>query len=673
MLLNLSDHKYRSPIIFVVFFFICIFTYGNSLNNDFIFDDYSIFSDPLIKDIKYLPYHFHPDKSNLLAKEISSEEVYYRPLAYSIWMICYLFFNGSTFGYHFTNVVLLTVAGFLIYLFFNALFRNWSLAFLTAVLFIVHPMNGLIVNYITASIFAFQLSCLFLSLWAFLQVADHKKQHYFFLSLACFILALLTHETSMVLPFYVTLILFYRKEEWKNIAVKSAPYFGVAGLYFFFRMFYASIKTSILDKFSNFEMNLPQFIATYTKLAAWYLVNLFTLDGIVLKWATPVLTGEQVWPWLLGLLLFLILLGLSLWLYRKKRIVILAVAWLLIGFLPVLFACLFEPKTGLIIEPHWLFFPSVGFFLLLAFSLTELQSQMPRRSWQMIVIFIILSWIVVSWRYNRLWSDDLKYSQFWLKQVPGYKSVQFYLANAYSRNHQFDKGRAVYRQALESEKTDWQIYNNLGLMDLAEGHYQDAERNFLLAVNLNPASALGYNNLGTTYLRQNKTAEAKKAFRYSIEINRFLLEPHLNLASVYEQQGEPQAAFLIYQNNLKRRPDEPKSLYAIMKIYLEQNEPEMAQKTAGQLIQHTSDAVILTQAGSLLAAHNLNPLALDAYEKAIQVNPQYPDAYIEIGKLLGNMRKYDLAIQFWQEGSRFAPGDPRFDQLIAQAQKLKSP
>ena len=107
------------------------------------------------------------------------------------------------------------------------------------------------------------------------------------------------------------------------------------------------------------------------------------------------------------------------------------------------------------------------------------------------------------------------------------------------------------------------------------------------------------------------------------------------------------------------------------RIHLEQNEKAEAILVAQESLRYTKDAEALTQLGSLLASHNLPLQALDAYEKAMKINPKFPTAYMEMGKLLGNMDKFNLAIHFWEEGLRLDPQDERFTQLIMEAKKLQ--
>ena len=59
--------------------------------------------------------------------------------------------------YHLLNLFLFALMSLLIYLVIGKVAANYHLAFLTGLFYLVHPINGILVNYISASIYAFQM------------------------------------------------------------------------------------------------------------------------------------------------------------------------------------------------------------------------------------------------------------------------------------------------------------------------------------------------------------------------------------------------------------------------------------------------------------------------------------------------------------------------------------
>ena len=126
-------------------------------------------------------------------------------------------------------------------------------------------------------------------------------------------------------------------------------------------------------------MNAAQYFASYAKLAFWYLGQLVLPDGIVVIWATPVLREGVFW-WLLLSGLCAGALVLCMVRCRGKRPLFPAfgLLWLVVGLLPLAAACLVEPTRGLVVEPYWLVFASLGFYIFLAQMLEAIYKQ---RAW----------------------------------------------------------------------------------------------------------------------------------------------------------------------------------------------------------------------------------------------------------------------------------------------------
>ena len=73
-----------------------------------------------------------------------------------------------------------------------------------------------------------------------------------------------------------------------------------------------------------------------------------------------------------------------------------------------------------------------------------------------------------------------------------------------------------------------------------------------------------------------------------------------------------------------------------------------------------------------MAQNGAVDIALDSFIKALRVAPDYKEAYLEAGTLLGNLGQYDKAVHIWELGSRIDPSDQRFKNDIAKAIELKS-
>ena len=200
--------------------------YSNSLFNDFVYDDTVTITENLfVRDWENLP--------DLFSKTYFSRsgEETYRPVVTLSYFIDYTVWGLKPFGYHLTNVLLHSINVVLVYLLTIALFRDWRIGFLSAMLFAIHPVQSEAVNAIS---FREDLLVVFFLLPAFLlflkitdhssPVTGHSKRFFYFLSLLLYSLALFSKEMAVTFPLLLVLYHFcFRKDGEKENAINRQP------------------------------------------------------------------------------------------------------------------------------------------------------------------------------------------------------------------------------------------------------------------------------------------------------------------------------------------------------------------------------------------------------------------------------------------------------------------
>lgn len=671
-MLGLFEMNRKHFLTTVLIAVLSVCAYSNSLNSDFVIDDHGLlFTDPLFNQWNTLVYHFVPEVHKVVDMGLEGRP-YYRPFAHVIPGMCVLLFGNNPAGYHIFNLILFIAACLMLYYFIFVLTKRWEIAFLTSVLFCTHPINGLMINYITASIYSFQLIVLLMSCLFFYKSLQTKPQWlHLLLSLFFFGLSLLCHETSMALPaYFVLIVLWVKPNNLKPALYQCVPSFIMLGAYFIFRMFLASLKNSVLDKISFFDMNVFEYTASFAKLTAQYLFNLFSLEQIVLTWATPVVRNNLL-LWNIG---FLGVVIVMFWVIRRRwgmNQKAIAMLWFMLGFPLVGLACLYQPIIGILLEPHWLYFANIGMFLLIALILVDLKMHLKKIGIAIIVLLVSAN-VISSRYYNYLWADEARYCQYWLGVVPDFKSVMFHLARAYSKRGELLLSKQYYKQSLDGEFRDWQVFTNLGLIADEQDDQLLAVEYYRKAMEIHPRSWVTLNNLGALYFKLERIEEGENILRQALEINRFSLEPRLILAKHYLDQNDPEQAKLLYMQNLKINPYDKGSTLGYMKTLIDTRELGQAMIFAQKTLLHHSDAELLLSMAGMCALNNNISLASDFSEKALRVNSKNKFVYLELGKFLGNMNRFDDAIKFWEQGKRLYPDEKQFEDLINQAKALQA-
>jgi tetratricopeptide (TPR) repeat protein len=663
---------FKNIFVFIFFALVISVVYSNSLHNGFMFDDYNIvLKDTKIHNLKFILYQFIPDMNRSLNLEQAGETSYYRPLYHIAPMLCYLIFGPENpFPYHLVNLILFILVVFLLYILFMVLFGNELRALLAALLYAIHPINGLFINYITATVYNIQMIAMLLTLILFVKYGHAQKNiWYWIVSFSLMLISLFCHETSLALPIYLFLTAVCLQKKSLSNAVKQVwPFFIFAALFFIFRMNHASLKASILDNVFLFDMNIFQYTATVAKLLSWYLKKLFFPVDIVFMWATPVIK-KNVWSWNV---LLISAIGL-LWVAQKLKHRFSDVAWGIglfsVGFSLVFFACLFQPFLGLMIEPHWLFFPSIGLFWMV--SGVFINNKRRNLAKVLLVICVIPGLIFATRSMNRLWGNEKAYCRVWLKEVPDIKYAYFYLGHSYMNEKNYEEAKSNYLKSLSSMYQDWQVYTNLGLIEAEEGHHEQSIEYYKKALSIFPKSAVILNNLGAAYLNKGEIDTAEGYFQKAVSYNRFSLEPRLNLARIYFQQQKYKEAEEQYHENLKIEPNHTGTLLEIISFYLKTSQKDKAFEWTLQCLERAQDVMLLTGIGGLLEQYQEPKMAVIFFNQAVKKFPGKVEGYSELGKFLGNHGYFPQAIEVWEEGLRVDPQNKEIKENLAQIRSVQ--
>jgi tetratricopeptide (TPR) repeat protein len=569
--------------VFLLLAVLGLVVFVNSLANNFLVDDHAFFTGQKVT-VARLFYDFVPDVHNMMtaaAEDDTDTKIhYYRPLAHFLPMISYMIFGDNVVGHHALNLLLWVLAAWMVFLLIEAIFKDRILALATAVIYMVHPINGVLVNYITADVFSLGVICMCASLLFLLRssviaspegakqskkissVASLPRNDAFF-SILFFILALLCHETSMGLPFYATAILiFARKQSWVEAVKKAQGLWITLIVFFLLRMKFASLADGIFGRVDQYHMNIFEYLATISKLMFWYISKLFWPVGVIMIKAQPTLRGGDAALWLVALA---ILVGGFVWLVRRKPVAAPALAglwWFALGFVPFCFATLFRPSLGMMIEPHWFVFPVIGFFLWLVYTIRSLCKP---EIFEPAIIALTFCLSGVSFYMNTLWDGDLTYCHYWVSQSPGFASPSYYLAMAYEKEKDFEEARKWYTKVLDSgQYMPNIIYTAFGYLDFMENRLDEAKSDLNKALAIAPNMSQAVADMGIVYFMEKDYKTARQYFQQAISLQPADLLSRLNLGKVNIELGRTDEALEAFEGALAIAPESKSAIQELV-------------------------------------------------------------------------------------------------------------
>jgi predicted TPR repeat methyltransferase len=237
----------------------------------------------------------------------------------------------------------------------------------------------------------------------------------------------------------------------------------------------------------------------------------------------------------------------------------------------------------------------------------------------------------------------------------------------------------LYRAVLNVNESDFDCLHNLGLLHAQEGRFDDAvgwlragarqdprsveahnnlanvlailQRNdeavagFRIAIALKPDFAEAHNNLGNALTTQGREDEAIGHYTQALALRPGYADAHVNLGNVLDQQGRLEEALAHYQQALAISPGLPET-------HLHLGDVLKKLDRAGEAIACYRRAIALRP--DLAAAHcKLATALLDqrdfaaataCFERALALAPGLVDAWLGLGHVFHQSRRYDEAL-----------------------------
>jgi len=192
------------------------------------------------------------------------------------------------------------------------------------------------------------------------------------------------------------------------------------------------------------------------------------------------------------------------------------------------------------------------------------------------------------------------------------------------------------------------------------GYFDQAIREFTLALETDPTYAEAHYNLGTLYLKQGKPDEARRHLLRTLELRPEYPDALNNLGLLAAQAGENAEAIGYFQQAIRQRPDYALALYNLGNVYRrEQRFSEAKQALERAVALAPDDAEMNYGLGMLCAQMNDLDGARKYWQEALKLRPDYPEALNNLGVLFLRQGRTAEAQEEFQRAIRVAPD---FDQ-----------
>ena len=553
---------------------LCFIIYGPSLANGFIWDDDAyVHKNPVLT-------------SPTAVKDIwfSYKTPQYYPLVFTSFLIEHALWGFKPFGYHLVNLLLHIINALLVF----TLVRKFSpkLAFFTAVIFAIHPIQVETVAWITERKNLLGLLFFLLATLSYLRFEEKKKKADYIASLALFTCALLSKSVAVC---FVAVPLLYQWWKENRITLQkilvTLPFAAIGIL--------SAVNTIYLElyrvgaKWDTWTLAPLGRLILSARILFFYAYKLLVPFRFIFFYPRWQVDAGQWWQWLflaaaVGLLVFLVKAR-----RRLGRGALALFLFYIISIFPALGFFNVYPMKYSYVADHFSYLSTPALILLLAGAFSRIKTPKPLLPPLFIIMIIFLSVKALSLTASykdemTLWLDTVKKNpDAWMaynnlgilykdqerigesmaaytKAIeinPEYENTYYNLGNLYIHLKQHHKAVEFYQKAIDLNPNYAQCYNNLGNAYKDTGRIDEAIDSYKKAIRLNPHYAMAMSNLGVAYLNKGQRDTAIELFEKAIALDPIYAETYNNLASLYYETKRVKEAIPLYKKAISLKPD----------------------------------------------------------------------------------------------------------------------
>ena len=587
--------KYSHWIFAAVLALVAILIYSNTFHHRFVLDDHGIIKNNKITKASvslentkliFSTPHRKGDFSDL-------ENSLYRPFTKLVFNIEWNVFQGNAHAFHIVNTLLYALIGIFMFLILYDIFqKKWVVAFLTTLLFIVHPIHTEVVANVKSADEILSLLGSLMALRCLQLYFTKEKMLFLVLAVLSFLMGLFSKESTVVIIGIIPLfIYFFSNLSIKKNAIISSIMAACAFIFLICRwkvlhIYPAPSPLSALDNYMVLCKN-PAYPDTYQFPSAVHTLGLYIQTFFYpyplscdYSYSTMIPVGFTDIGFLVSFLLFIAMFVFAIWKWKEKSVIGFGFLWFFVSM--SLTSNVFM-LIGTSFGERLLFVPSLGLCLSLVYALSlflnkeksegSFFSMLGKAPLLFGIVFLVSSmYMYKTYARNNDWESDFGLFSKDIESYPNSTHLLFYMGNHLSGTERkevlTDKMSALGytpqqindSSAKESAKSIYYLskslsiypalpsdgYNQLGKAYFNIGQLDSAYKYYTRAFKEDTTNSIFTNNIGTVFynkglaLRQTNPVEAMQLFTTAIP---FFLKANLkdttesdfmnNIACVY--------------------------------------------------------------------------------------------------------------------------------------------
>lgn len=499
----------------------------------------------------------------------------YAPIQIVSYMVDYSLWGMVAHGFILTNVLLHIGNGILYYFLVVRIAAGRLLAFVSAAIFLVHPVQVESVVWISQRKNVLAMFFFLIAAHYYLRYRLEGTRRSYWGAFAAFVLALLCKSVVVILPLILILYdicfpLPSRRIRWLS---DNLPFLLAAGLVAAGALLSQNpeYKGGITSWHGGTSLNtfytmLPVFFS-YLRLLVWPSGQSAFYDPLIRTGPDAVV--------IIALIAILIMGVVGKWLFGRNRRLFFCFAVYVVALLPV---AQIVPLVTLM-NDRYLYFPMLGIAPVAGAAADYVVGHCHgwRRTLLSVVIGgLLFSLMVVSWTRTKVWQNSQSLWRDAVQKSPTSDNAWAGLGDANRSAQDLNGALTAYLRALTINPGHEKALHGIGYVYLQLGKPQDARPYLKKTTELFPQLASGFEHLGHSYYMTKEYTAAESIYRKALALNPKSAPTLLYLGNIALGAGRLDSAESFFTQALRYDGPAGDIEYSLACLYAKKMKPEAA-------------------------------------------------------------------------------------------------
>lgn len=570
-------------------------------------------------------------------------------LDYAVWGL-------NPLGYHLTNIIVHALNTALVFILTICLIRcgthpsSFIPAFVTALLFGIHPLNAEAVNWVPGRCDLLSAFFFLLSLISYLRflIQSSGRNIFYCLSLLSFLVSLMSKPTSVSLPLILMVLDLYllKSNQIKEALINKIPFFLLSLLSVVATLWYRQ-SHEVYTELGGFPLVMRLFIAVQSFM--FYLYKMALPFNLAPYYPYP----KEIDLLSQGYLVSLILLtSLTVFCIRGlKRRTLYSGVWLcyIISISPMVAPLLGFYKIGGYAEAdRYAYMASIGPFMLAGVAAARIARPklFLRNLFIAIMGILVLLLSIMTVGQTSVWQDSISLWSHEIRIFPEVSLSYYNRGTTYSGLGEYEKALRDLSRTVEINPEYTEAFNNLCYIHNELGDHTLALKECERAIELDPQSAEAFNNRGVAYDGLERHGEAIGDFDRAIRLNPLGQKTFYNRGNALRRSGNYREAVTDYNRAIELNPEDAKVYNNRGAAYSAQGEYQAAISDFSKALElNPSYSEAYNNRGTVHFEMKDRMAALKDFKAAVVNDPRYGSAYFNLGLLYLDIGNTDEAIR----------------------------